>query len=77
MPHSVVRSIGFEESRTRRVEVSKDRSRGESLFELLEGVLSFEVPLEGNTFLGEGSKRTDQLRIVEDETPIEVREAEK
>ena len=52
--------------------MGEDRSRGEDVFEVLEGGATGVTEVPGNTFVGEAGQRSDDTRVVIYKTPVEI-----
>ena len=57
--------------------MDEDRSRGEGIFEVLEGGMTGVTEVPGNTFVGEVGQRCDNGRVVIYETPVKIHKAKK
>ena len=55
--------------------MGEDRSRGEGIFEVLEGRATGVTEVPGNTFMGEAGQRSDDTRVVIYETSVKIRKA--
>jgi len=56
--------------------VGKDRSRGEGLLQEVKGRATVLTKIPRNVFVGKPCERHDDIRVVEDETTVEVRKTE-
>jgi len=72
----VVRSVGFDDDGSVGNPMSEDRSGGECIFEKVEGVVGFLVEVEGGTFVSKAGERNNDVRVVVNESTVEVGEAQ-
>ena len=56
--------------------MGEDRSRGEGVFEVLEGRATGVTEVPGNTFVGEAGQRSDDTGVIIYETPVKIHKAE-
>jgi hypothetical protein len=70
-----VGSVGFQDSFLSPVEWAESRGRGDSLFQSLESVLTFEGLIEDGVLLRQIDQRGHNLRVVLNESAVEVAEA--
>ena len=56
--------------------MGEDRSRGEGVFEVLEGGATGVTEVPGNTFTGQASQRSDNTRVIIYKTPVKIHKAE-
>ena len=52
--------------------MGEDRSRGESVFEVLEGGAIGVTEVPRNTFVDEAGQRSDDTRVIIYKTPVEI-----
>jgi len=72
----VVGSVSFDDDGSVGNPMSEDRSRGECIFEEIEGVAGFLVEVEGGTFVSKAGERDNDVGIVVNESTVEVSEAQ-
>jgi len=73
----VVRSISLHSQRSVRDPVGKDRSGGEGLLQEVKGGATVLTKIPRNVLAGKPCERYDDVRVVEDETMVEVCKTEK
>ena len=56
--------------------MGEDRSRGEGIFEVLEGRATGVTEVLGNTFVGEAGQRSDDTGVIIYKIPVEICKAE-
>jgi len=71
----IVRGISFNDNRSVRDPMSKDRSRGKGFLQQVEGFPSLIGKLEWDAFAGETGERDNNIGVVENEASVEVGEA--
>ena len=52
--------------------MGEDRSRGEGIFEVLEGGATGVTEVPENTFAGEAGQRSDDTRVIIYKLPVEI-----
>ena len=52
--------------------MGEDRSRGEGIFEVLEGGATGVTEVPGNTFADEAGQRSDDTRVIIYKLPVEI-----
>ena len=55
--------------------MGEDRSRGEGIFEVLEGGVTGVTEVPGNTFVGEAGQRSDNTRVIIYKMSVKICEA--
>ena len=74
--NGIVRGVCLYDDQSVQNPMSEDRSRGEGIFEVLEGGATRVTEVPENTFVGEVGQRSDDTRVVIYEMPVEIHEAE-
>ena len=70
--NGIVRGVCLYDNGSVQNPMGGDRSRGEDVFEVLEGGVTEVTEVPGNTFAGEAGQRSDTTRVIIYESPIKV-----